>query len=79
MRVEKEKRKVKIVCQDGYIVKGFIHLNPGERVKDFINDAKENFIAVTDAESYIHSDSTKGEMVTTIILNKSRIYWIEEI
>ena len=39
MKVEKEKHRVSIICQDGSSVKGVIHINPGERILDYINDA----------------------------------------
>ena len=48
MRVEKEKRKVNIVCSDKSVVTGFIHINPGQRVMDFINH-EERFIVLTNA------------------------------
>ena len=66
MRIEKEKRKVNIVCVDGSLVKGFVHMHPGLRLQDFINDSKKHFIVVTGIE--------KGD----IILNKTCIKWIEE-
>jgi hypothetical protein len=37
MKVEKEKRKAVIVCTDGSLVKGLVHINPGERMIDFLN------------------------------------------
>ena len=50
MKIEKEKRKVAINCEGGLLVKGFIYLNQGERLSDFLNNSRENFIAVTSAE-----------------------------
>lgn len=86
MRIEKERRKVNIVCQDGTLVRGFIHINPGERVLDFINDLRKNFIAVTNAEFYYTKESQLFRVrpklsikKDVIILNKSAIKWIEEI
>lgn len=86
MRVEKVKCKVIIICRDGSLVKGVIHINEGERITDFINDSKETFIPVTDAEihytktprplSVLFRLSTKREI---IFLNKSAIKWIEEV
>lgn len=85
MRVEKEKRKVTVFCQDRVIVEGYAHINPGERVLDFINDSRETFIAVTEAEVYSAKEAlvlgTKLKMLSkkgAIILNKSAIISIEE-
>lgn len=82
MRVTKEKLKVNIFLNDNLMVNGHVHINPGERLRDFINDSDEVFIAVTDAEvSYInqnrlesHTASSQGDL----ILNKSSIMWIKE-
>jgi len=86
MRVEKEKHKVNIICQDGSVVKGFVHINPGERIVDFFNDCKECFIAVTDVEfsnlKEVHSFKLLDEMRKKrkcIILNKVAIKLIEEL
>ena len=86
MRVEKEKRKVSIICQDNLLVEGLVHINPGERVIDFFNDAKESFIAITNADfsnlKEIKSFKLISEMLkkkNTVILNKSAIKLVEEI
>jgi hypothetical protein len=73
MKVEKEKHRVNIVCEKDCSLKGFIHINPGERVLDFINHERESFIAVTEVE-YV-----TGEKKESVVLNKSSIKWIEEI
>ena len=81
MKIEKAKRKINIVCNDGSSVKGYIHIYPGERTLDFINRSKETFIVLTDAEFY-YMDKLESKLVAnkdTIILNKSVIRWIEEI
>jgi len=86
MRVEKEKRRVHIICNDQSLLTGFVHINQGERVIDFLNDDKETFIIVTNAEfqnvGNVHSfqlynDLTKRRSV--IVLNKSSVKWVEEI
>lgn len=86
MRIEKDKRKVGIICKDNFLVKGCIHINPGERIIDFLNNTKESFIAITSAEfcnlQEIKSFKFIGKMkknTNLIILNKSSIKLIEEI
>lgn len=82
MRVEKQKLKVSIFLKDNLMVSGFVHINPGERLQDFINDGRESFIAVTNAEfCYIERTNFKANSPVRqgdIILNKSHISWIEE-
>lgn len=85
MKIEKEKRRVAILCRDDLIVKGYVHINPGERLLEFLNDAKENFIAVTDA-GFQSMGSVKSFQLYTkrvkrtgvIFLNKSEITALEE-
>jgi len=86
LRIEKEKHKVSIICIDGSSVRGIVHINPGERVLDYFNDARENFIALTSVEFYYAEDIQSFKMPTKqlqkkdfIILNKSSIKWVEEI
>lgn len=86
MKIEKDKRKVNVICEDGSLLKGFIHTNPSERTIDFLNDEKETFIAVTHAEFYnikeIHSFRLFSEITKkkgVVILNKYSIKFIEEI
>lgn len=86
MNIEKEKRKVNIVCIDNTSLNGVIFINPGERVSDFLNDLRRNFIVVSKVE-FINGESllfsklkiknkAKKEL---IIMNKSSVKWIEEI
>jgi ribonucleotide monophosphatase NagD (HAD superfamily) len=86
IRVEKEKRKVTVFCTDGTLISGFVHINPGERILDFLNDAKEEFIAVTSAEfrnvPEIHSFKLVNEFKkkkSIVVLNKSTVKMVEEI
>lgn len=86
MKIEKDKRNVGIVCNDGSLVKGTIHINPGERILDFLNDTKEDFIAVTNAEFYhikeVQSFTLFAQMRkkrSFIFLNKSSIKILEEL
>ncbi|MBU1727463.1 MAG: hypothetical protein KJ880_07525 [Candidatus Omnitrophica bacterium] len=83
MRVEKEQHNVVIICSDGVVFKGFVHINPGERMLDFVNDEKRKFIPVTNVEFVKRSFRLiKGFIPRTgktIILNRSSIKFIEEI
>lgn len=83
MRIEKEKHKVTIACEDGSLIKGTIHINPGERISDFINNRQVNFIPITDAEVHYSQKMRFLKLgdksnKTTIILNKSAIRWLRE-
>jgi hypothetical protein len=86
MRTGKNRQRVNIVCNDGSFIKGTVYLNEGERMLDFINDARKDFIAVTETELY-HTDDVRSFKLATmlwakkkfIVLNKSSIRWIEEI
>lgn len=85
MKVEREKRKVSIICEDGSLVNGTIHITPGQRISDFINDEKRRFIVVTNAEFYnikeIHSFRLFNEMrkkKSAVVLNIDSIKLIEE-
>ncbi len=86
MRVEKEKRKIQVLCNDGASIKGVIHINPGERVSDFLNDQREEFVAITNAEFYFIEDVQSFKLASklmakkdVIFLNKSSIKWAEEL
>ncbi|MCM8780852.1 MAG: hypothetical protein NC908_02885 [Candidatus Omnitrophica bacterium] len=85
MRIEKEKHKVNIICQDGSFIKGVVHINPGERLSDFINDSDKNFIVITNAEFYYMSEPRSFSLMSKlllkrdfVLLNKSAIKLIEE-
>jgi hypothetical protein len=83
MKIEKDKRKVCIICHDGTHVIGTVHINQGERLLDFFNDQKETFIPVTESE--VCSSEKGGEIQllckkrNTVILNKSAIKLVEEL
>jgi len=82
MKIEKEKRKVCIFCQDGTLVIGTVHINPGERLLDFFNDQKETFIPVTDSElcsSEGGETQLQCKKKNTVIFNKSSIKLVEEL
>lgn len=84
IRIEKEKRKVNIICMDNTMLVGYVHINPGERVIDFLNDTRESFIAVTESELQNSKMSQAFKVYTKllkekglILLNKTAIKWIE--
>jgi hypothetical protein len=86
MKVDKDKRRVAILVREQAVVRGYIHINPGERTLDFLNDARKTFIAVTDAEFQavasirsfkLYTDRTKRTKV--VIISKSDIKWVEEL
>ena len=86
MKVPKNKYKVNIVCLDGTLVKGFLHVLEGQRIMDFINNNKEDFIAITNAEfsnvKELHSFKLYTDLFknkkAVMLLNKSAIKWIRE-
>ena len=83
MKIDKVKVLVNILCSDNILIAGFIHINQGERVKDFINNAQGDFIAVTEAKVYNADQHLKGELKplaskNVVILNKAEIKWVEE-
>ncbi len=86
MKIPKEKIKVFILCNDGSWIKGLIHVSEGLRVSDFLNDQKNSFIAVTDAEiqnvKEIHSFRLAAgisKAKNTLMLNIQAIKWVEEL
>ncbi|MCX5704203.1 MAG: hypothetical protein NT066_06925 [Candidatus Omnitrophica bacterium] len=86
MKIEKEKRKVCIIFEGGVLVEGLVHLNQGERVSDFLNNSRENFIAITDVQFYGAKEVESFKLFVKIskkkkavILNKSLIQLIEEV
>ncbi|MDI6606013.1 MAG: hypothetical protein QME65_02580 [Candidatus Omnitrophota bacterium] len=76
MKIEKEKYRVHILCLDGCLINGVIHITPGLRILDFANDKSKSFIAVTAAEICSPQLSVKNQ---NIILNKSAIQCLLEI
>ncbi|MCK9615320.1 MAG: hypothetical protein M0R48_07450 [Candidatus Omnitrophica bacterium] len=86
MKIPKEKIKVLILCTDGAWIKGTIHISEGLRVSDFLNDQKNSFIAVTNAEvqnlKEIHSfklTSGISKAKNVLLLNMQAIRWVEEL
>lgn len=87
MNGEREDRKINITCQDNSLLKGLISIGHGEALLDFLNNIKEEFIAVKNAEFYsvreIKSFRLIDEVIAkrdnVIVLNKSSIKLAEEI
>jgi len=86
MSTAKEKCRVSITLRDNLLLKGYVYINQGERVFEFINDPREAFIPVIDVE--ICSTQENGSYVSpprliekkdSIIVIKSAILWIEEV
>jgi len=85
MRQPTIKKTVDIVCLDRTVVKGTIYIPEGLRVIDFLNETKNSFIAVTNAQF-----SNIGELPFrldkeifskdrgTIFVSKSSIKWMTE-
>lgn len=76
MHVEKELRRVLIVCRGGVRILGAVHINPGERVIDFLNDPREAFIVVTNSE-FVSPWFIRKRRKTIFIL-KNALKWMEE-
>ncbi len=86
MKIPKEKFKVKIVCHDNSFAVGFLHVDEGYRLLDFLNETKKDFIAITEAKfknvSEVHSFKLHAELKAkkdVILLNKNAIRWVEEV
>ena len=85
MKQPTTKRKVNVICVDRTVVKGMIHVPEGLRVIDFLNEAKNNFIVITNSQF-----SNIGELPFrldkeifnkdrgTIFINKSSVKWMIE-
>lgn len=85
MNGEKEERKVNITCQDNSLLKGFIIINKGESLLDFLNNTKEDFLSVKNAEFYSIKEIRSFRLIdeiakreNIIVLNKSSIKLAEE-
>ncbi|MDD4182982.1 MAG: hypothetical protein PHT53_04085 [Candidatus Omnitrophica bacterium] len=86
MKIPKERVKVLILCTDGSWIKGLIHITEGLRVSDFLNDQKNSFIAVTNAEVQNQKKMNSGKLSSaannsknTLLLNVHAIRWVEEL
>ncbi len=69
-RIHTHRMDVVIVTMKGQ-VSGQVHLMPGQRIKDMLNERDEVFIALTDV-TLTHDDSST-EHVKFVALNKGHI------
>lgn len=86
MSNEKEERKVNITCQDNSLLTGVIFINRGESLLDFLNNTKEQFLDVKNAEFYSIKEIRSFRLIDVIarrenvvVLNKLSIKLAEEI
>lgn len=86
MKIPKEKIKVLILCTDGSWIKGLIHISEGLRMNDFLNDQKNSFIAVTNAQvqnlKEIHSFKLAAEISgvkDVLLVNLQTVKWVQEL
>jgi len=86
MRIEKDQRRVDILCEGDTLIRGTVHINPGERLLDFFKNLKKDFIAVTNVEVVKAKNATlfksydqKNKQKNTVILNIVYIKLVKEI
>jgi len=85
MKVPKIKCKVCVFCIDGSFAKGYVYIDEGFRLIDYLNAMKGDFLVMTEAEfqnvKEVHSFQLLNFLTkkrATIFLNKQSIKWIEE-
>ncbi len=86
MKVPKRECRVNISCLGGTLICGTMHISEGLRALDSLNDARENFFAVTQAQVKHKNLSINGQSLEgfegekeIIMVSKSAIEWVEEI
>jgi len=79
INVEKQKLKVHIILEDGLAVKGFMYIDQGMRLSDFLNSRKDNFLVITEA-SLKKSRAFFGIYChkKVVLFNKNLVKLIEE-
>jgi len=79
INVEKQKVKVHIIAGDGISIRGFMHIDQGMRLNDFLNSRKDDFLAVTEVRVKGGS-SFLGPFCNReiVFINKNSIKLIEE-
>ncbi|MBD3246451.1 MAG: hypothetical protein GF333_05510 [Candidatus Omnitrophica bacterium] len=86
MKAPKKKVRVRIVCTDQSGIEGYVHVDEGLRLMDFLNLSNRKFMVITDAQAQnlgnVKSFRLASELTKThqaLALNKSAIKWIAEI
>lgn len=85
MKIPKMKFKVNIICSDDSYITGFMHVDEGYRLLDFLNETKKEFLALTEVsfKSFLKKSSLKakekGIKKDFILLNRKAIKWVEEV
>ncbi len=79
INVEKQKLKVHIISGEGHSIKGFVHIDEGIRLNDFLNSHKDDFLVVTEARvkaAGVFLGMYRNKKV--VFVNKNFIKFIEE-
>lgn len=84
--IEKQKRHVDIVCNDGFSINAFVYVFGEQRLLDVMNNVQEKFVLLVEAEISQQEDLRPFKLATkvtekkeSLILNKSAVKWIEEL
>jgi hypothetical protein len=64
--------EVQLLTTQGYM-QGFVHVHPGQRVKDLLNDRDEQFLAVTNAIFDAGDNGEAQDEIAFIAINKDYI------
>jgi hypothetical protein len=79
IKIDKERLKVYIIFNAGHSLKGFVHIDQGMRLHDFLNSHKDDFLVVTEARvknSWVSLGICCNKRV--VFVNKNSIEFIEE-
>ncbi len=77
-RVRKQQVEVDIVTTQG-VVHGYVHLAPGQRVKDMLNNHEEQFLAVTGVITRRNGGGNNTEIYQTPFMALNKQYIISVI
>jgi hypothetical protein len=84
--IERQKRQINVVCNDGVSINAFIYVLGEQRLLDVMNNAQDKFVLLIEAEIAQQEDlhpfklaAKVTEKRESLILNKSAIKWIAEI